>query len=94
MGGALAYVPRYARNAFRPRFGPLVRISLPDDRERCWTEADGTGRPRASGVTLRLMDTPQQRRPGRSFSNGNGPATIILPLEGHVINAVHWWWNG
>jgi hypothetical protein len=28
----------------------------------------------------------------RSFANGNGPATIVLPLEGHVIDAVHWWW--
>jgi len=28
---------------------------------------------------------------GRSFSNGNGPQVITLPLEGHVIGDVHWW---
>lgn len=38
------------------------------------------------------MSEQQQRAPRRSFSNGNGPAVITLPLEGHVINAVHWWW--
>lgn len=31
---------------------------------------------------------------GHSFSNGNGPQVITLPLEGHVIGDVHWWWFG
>lgn len=38
------------------------------------------------------MSEHQQREPRKSFSNGNGPATVILPLEGHVIDGVHWWW--
>jgi hypothetical protein len=36
-------------------------------------------------------DQEQQRKPGRSFSNGNGPQVITLPLEGWVTGATHWW---
>ena len=38
-----------------------------------------------------MSSSQEPQRPRRSFSNGNMPQVIILPLEGHVIGDVHWW---
>lgn len=49
---------------------------------------------RLDAVTIRDMTSPDENEPRRrSFSNGNAPDTLALPLEGWVIRPVHWWYN-